>query len=241
MHSLRGLGQGLWAFASSPVKISQEFIDVLYACIEYIQEHSTQEVLEIIVPELKELILKWENLSDYDKGQKIGFVIGKYGIEILACSGTMKGIKLFHDLRRANAMFTLENCAISAKNKAYILEEASKRAAFRQGLVKNGKIKIHWESLDKHIVGARNFQQGRSIITISKEKLEKLLFDHAGTGQVVGKKLPGMAGYKERIDFGELIGECVFKENNIEMRLKTTKGIIHYDTEGYMHLVPSRP
>lgn len=64
---------------------------------------------------------------------------------------------------------------------------------------------------------------------------QKLLTQKAGKGQ----KVQGIAsdpGYRERVDFGEVIGEFVNKE---VVATSTTIGIIHYSNKG-AHIVPAR-
>ena len=107
--------------------------------------------------------------------------------------------------------------------------------------LKKVKVKIQWDKQNKHIPGSHNFIEGRSTITISRQRLEELVEKYMGTGESVGNSIPGTAGYKERIDFGEIIGECVYKENSgVIIKSQTTKGIIHYDNDGWIHLVPAR-
>src|ERR1700754_3931629 len=62
--------------------------------------------------------------------------------------------------------------------------------------------------------------------------------DHVGTGQPANSVTPGMAGYKERVDFGTIIGNWV--DPSTGQKMPTTNGIIHYSKDG-VHIVPSRP
>jgi hypothetical protein len=45
-------------------------------------------------------------------------------------------------------------------------------------------------------------------------------------------------GNKEVVDFGEQI--CIFVDQSGN-RLPTTRGTIHYDGQGYAHIVPAKP
>lgn len=53
----------------------------------------------------------------------------------------------------------------------------------------------------------------------------------------------GKLGYRERVDFGELVGFHVEKVEKTGERIKepTTVGIFHYKADGYFHVVPARP
>ncbi|MEL4013208.1 hemagglutinin repeat-containing protein [Dryocola clanedunensis] len=94
---------------------------------------------------------------------------------------------------------------------------------------------------NKHIVGTNEYKTAaassgsqRSIITVEPQSLLPQL----GTGQQVGKIEVGLAGSKERIDFGKVIGTFVDKDTGLS--LPTTKGIVHYGKDG-AHIVPARP
>lgn len=61
-----------------------------------------------------------------------------------------------------------------------------------------------------HIPGP-DFVDGKSSITISLERLETLCLEKAGTGVPVNGRR-GQSGYREQINFGELIGECRYEK-----------------------------
>lgn len=107
----RGILHGLWAFVASPSEVSQEILDTAYAIGEYIGHHGALECLECVVPELKDLNLTWNQIDDHVKGKKIGYMIGKYGFEIFAPIGAIKGLDKLKSLKRANTAMTLEMCS----------------------------------------------------------------------------------------------------------------------------------
>ena len=100
---------------------------------------------------------------------------------------------------------------------------------------KSGAVKVNQGQQDKHIPGTNNYKQSvangqhRSILT---EDPQKLLDDFAGTGEKIGTT-------KERIDFGKIIGQ--YYDNVTGTYIDTTRGIIHYDSKGTAHIVPSAP
>jgi filamentous hemagglutinin len=85
----------------------------------------------------------------------------------------------------------------------------------------------------KHIPGHNNFREGRSVLTAEPEALAR----RAGTGTPVGKTPRGQAGFKERVDFGEVIGD--FVQDGVAR--PTTNGIITYAADGSVHIIPVRP
>ena len=101
----------------------------------------------------------------------------------------------------------------------------------------NARPEIDEDKQGKHIEGHKNYGPGRS--TVDHPDLQGLVDKHAGSGVQVGPTERGMPGFKERVDFGEEIGTFKSKETKEEPR--TTKGIIHYDKKGKVHVVPARP
>ncbi len=52
LSCLRGISRGIWTFVSSPIEVSQEMVDCTNACLEFIKENITKEMLCKLVPEL---------------------------------------------------------------------------------------------------------------------------------------------------------------------------------------------
>lgn len=139
----RGILHGLWSFTCSPVEVSKDIIDSSYLLMEYLETHTAKGILETFVPEIRDLCLNWSNLTDYERGEQVGYIIGKYGVDILAPGVAINGIKKFRHLKRANTMFTIECCVTSQSKRAKLLKQSAKHAVARQVVcdaVKNGKI-----------------------------------------------------------------------------------------------------
>ncbi|EIE7939025.1 VENN motif pre-toxin domain-containing protein [Salmonella enterica] len=102
------------------------------------------------------------------------------------------------------------------------------------------KYTINKGQQNKHIEGTNEYKTAassgnqRSVLTVDPQSLLPQL----GTGQQVGKLKVGLAGSKERIDFGKPIGNFVDKDTGLSV--PTTKGIVHYGKDG-AHIVPARP
>ena len=110
-----------------------------------------------------------------------------------------------------------------------ILAEANRRAIESGAAVVN-RLLIESAKQGKHILGHRGYIPGRSPFTHGDP--QALLDRFSGKGQPRGKVLRGLPGFKERVDFGEVIGEIDGQP--------TTNGIIHYSKKG-AHIVPSNP
>lgn len=84
-------------------------------------------------------------------------------------------------------------------------------------------------------------EEDRGRILIEKSELEDLAKKYAGKGQRVSGPILE-ANYKERVDFGKIIGEYALKEEGRPIKyFPTSKGIITYAKDGSMHVWPSDP
>jgi filamentous hemagglutinin len=95
-------------------------------------------------------------------------------------------------------------------------------------------VRINWSKQNRHIV---NNQTDLRRSTLTHPDPEYLLTTRSGTGQAVAGEY-GKAGYRERVDFGTIIGD--YRSNDGSVVSATTKGIIHYGNEG-AHIIPARP
>lgn len=90
---------------------------------------------------------------------------------------------------------------------------------------------INKQKQNKHIFGTKEFQNGKSEITISLFECQNLINKFSGRDQ----QLPSG---RERVDFGKVIGYYV--DENTGKKYQTTVGIIHYSKTG-AHIVPATP
>ncbi|MBI3211803.1 MAG: hypothetical protein HYZ47_03865 [Simkania negevensis] len=125
LDTASGLGHGIWAFAESPIECTKEFYQGVKDCVAFLKEHPPAQALGAIIPELGDLMHNWDHLNLRQQGEKIGLVIGKYGIDIFLTRGAVKGVKAYRDLRKANATLTLRHMA-SSPEFAIKVEQASK-------------------------------------------------------------------------------------------------------------------
>lgn len=90
---------------------------------------------------------------------------------------------------------------------------------------------IHIDRQNKHIVGNKNYVEGKSIFLGTIKDAAELIREYSGKGQLIGNG-------KERVDFEKIIGIYIDKETG--KRYPTTMGIIHSSKHG-SHIVPARP
>jgi hypothetical protein len=242
LSTLSGIGQGLWHFVKEPYTLTHECAAIIQGSVQEIIAHLTPEQIEQLIPEIKEVVKRWHSINTFEQGRFIGKIIGKYGVDIFACAGTMKIVKAYHELKYTNASMTLSACAKSVKNRNLIHSEVAARINQRKNLFKDGKIEINWARQHKHIPGEINFNPTKGRFWVSKEELSELILEKFGTGQpVLLNIMPFSPGYKERVNFGKLIGEYALKIKDQPIKfIPTTNGIIVYSKNG-VHVIPSNP
>ena len=77
-----------------------------------------------LVPEAKEISENWSTYSEFEKGEKLGFIFGKYGSETLIYLGMGKMFKAYAELRRANAVMHIETLPTLQKQQQAIIAAA---------------------------------------------------------------------------------------------------------------------
>lgn len=237
LGSLSGIGEGLWAFAKDPVNVSAEFVEAAYGCIEFIKDHTPKEIISVIVPELKDLVEKWDDLSYRQKGDMAGHIIGKYGVDIFSGAALTKGVKTYRNLKRANNLLTFEMAALSERNRFYLKEQVELKKERRKQILKSANLTIQQDKQGKHLIGHPNYNPKLHKSILTHPNPQSLVDRYAGTG-LREAGIVGEAGYKEIIDFNEYIGYHVLEETG--EKTLTTRGKIHYAKNG-VHVVPALP
>jgi tetratricopeptide (TPR) repeat protein len=179
--SFSGILHGLWAFACDPKDVSEEYLAAAYNVGEFVYTYGAGETIKILIPEIKELALSWNILDDYGKGEKIGYIIGKYGVEVFLPVALFRGANKVYALKRANTMLTLERCALSEANAAVIQKESAKAAAIRGNLIKDalksGKILARNYNAKCHIMQEKHAWKKVVALTGNVEKDFDLVVD----------------------------------------------------------------
>ncbi|HEY4466880.1 MAG TPA: polymorphic toxin type 50 domain-containing protein [Klebsiella sp.] len=103
-----------------------------------------------------------------------------------------------------------------------------------------GKFTINKGQQNKHLPGTNEYKiaseagLNKSVLTVAPDSLLPKL----GTGQQVGNTPVGVPGSKERINYGQNIGNYIDPQTGVST--PTTNGIVHYGKNG-VHIVPARP
>lgn len=138
-------------------------------------------------------------------------------------------------LKRANGILTLEALTSTAAQESALA--AASEAWSVQRITKLKNVPIEWDKQGKHIPGNRTFNPDSIKSVWTHPDPQGLLKRYAGKGKKV-RGILGEAGFKERVDFGEIVGYYVNAENGV--KIPTSKAIIHYSKNG-AHIVPSKP
>jgi tetratricopeptide (TPR) repeat protein len=236
--SVYGLCSSMWVFAQHPIDSTNQFVNVCYDlgnCINEFRKNVDLEEIESYPLEIQRLYDQYDRLSEPEKGYLIGYIVGKYGVDIFAGGTTIKGIAYFKKLRNANRTCMLDTLKSSKANKEALVASAQRHKAECEAFFKN--IKLEWDKQNKHIPGKHNFELGKSELVHTDP--EALLSKFSGKGKPIKNKIPGDLDYRERVDFGEFIGYYI-DDKKPELKLPTTKGTIRYSKKG-AHIVPSHP
>ncbi len=235
----KGLGAGVWALTKNPAAASREFVNAATQCIEYIRSNSPAEIVQEMVPELKELVQNYNSLDDFQRGLLIGHVIGKYGMDIFLAKQSVTFIKSYQDLKRANRAMTLDALAVSGKTEVILAETDQRWTNLHIEALRKGEVKVVEAKQGKHILGHMNYEQlisqGKNPSILVHPNPDQLIQKFAGTGAKDIGDIPGMAGYMEIVDFKEFIGYSVQEATGV--KTPTTLGKIHYAKNG-VHIVP---
>jgi hypothetical protein len=239
--SAYGLGETLWAvnpLNPQSVENTNQFASACYEMAECVVDYCKNvdwETVDGYVDQVKTLYERFDQLNDSEKGSLIGYTVGKYGVDLFAGGAVVKSVSTYRKLRTANRLCNLEAMAVSNANKEAIVASSLKHASERESFFKNVTIEI--DKQNKHVVGKHNFELGKSEFVHSDP--QNLLSKFAGKGKPINNKALGTPDYRERVDFGELIGYYV-NEENPGIKLPTTKGTIRYSKKG-AHIIPSHP
>lgn len=138
LSSIRGSCRALWSFACSPVEVSKELIVAVRAVGEYLASASINDLVEDGLPEIIECGRYWDTWSEYEKGWKMGYILGKYGIGVFLYIMPQKAAySIYSGLKRATMMATLERYSLS--RSAVILQESAKCAAKNSSILKRAQ------------------------------------------------------------------------------------------------------
>jgi hypothetical protein len=121
---------------------------------------------------------------------------------------------------------------LDSRAKPQILESVASEFGKDWSPVAPGKPQVNPNKQAKHEPTHPYYTQGNSIVT--HKDPQALANKHAGTGQPANNEPRNSAGFKERVDFGEVIGLYNGQQ-------PTQIGLIHYAKDGTVHIVPARP
>ncbi len=235
-RSAYGLSEILWITVQHPIESTKNFTDACYEMGQCLTEYC-KSVEWNTIDEYKDQVEisyeRFDSLAATEKGEFIGYIVGKYGVDIFSGKACMKGVAAYRKLKAANRICNLEVMISSPANKKAIIDSSLRHAAHRKAYIKN--VKYNFDSHNKHILSHNDFDPKRSIW--QHKDPEGLLKDFAGTGYP-GKGEFGMPGFRENVDFKEHIG--IWKNMKGTLELPTTRGTIHYGKKG-AHIVPSDP
>ena len=109
----------LWTLNQSPIPMGK-FVGAALTCAT---AAGAYVVANQITSELKYLVKNWNELSESQRGEMTGYLLGKYGVDIFASIGSAKLMKSYEELKKANQILNFE---YALANKT-VIEEIQKR------------------------------------------------------------------------------------------------------------------
>lgn len=236
-NSVYGLCASLWVFANHPINSTNNFVNACYDianCVHEFRKNVDLEEIESYPIEIQRLYGQFDRLSESEKGHLVGYLVGKYGIDIFAGGAAIKSVATFKKLKDANRMCMLEMMTLSPVNKEAIITSSLKHKSQRDAFF--NKVKINVDRQNKHVPGNHNYASGKSIFQHSDP--QSLIDKFAGKGRPTGNRVPGCPDYREKINFEEFIGYHINPKTGTETA--TSWGEIRYSKDG-AHIVPAYP
>ena len=90
------------AFAEHPIDSTTQFANACYDignCINEFRKNVDLEEIESYPIEIHRLYDQFDRLSESEKGHLVGYVVGRYGVDIFAGGTAIKGIAAFKGKR----------------------------------------------------------------------------------------------------------------------------------------------
>jgi hypothetical protein len=113
-----------------PVKTYSGFVNSIQMLSDLAKDNEWKTLSKILFPEVCELVNTWDSLSPKEKGEKSGYIIGKYGADILipgaAAKAVAQGIKgakelvvIAKNIQRTEELIVLEALAETGGSGAF--------------------------------------------------------------------------------------------------------------------------
>jgi hypothetical protein len=99
--------------------------------------------------ELVRLYDNFNQLTDHEKGELVGYAVRKYGVDIFAGSAAIKGVSAYKKLKEANRICNLESMTIPVPSKETVISKGLQQYSERCKFFANSE--VHWGSKNKHI------------------------------------------------------------------------------------------
>lgn len=164
-NSLRGAGNLLWATINHPIESSKLFASAVLEFHKFLLSCDKAELVEILVPEIYELVTQWNYLSPKKRGELTGYVLGKYGTDILLPIAAIKGIKYiktYSEIKKIEKFCTLKTLNNSPESRLALQQAATTWNA--QRLAWFERIEIEIDQQTKHIPNKWNYQEGKRVV-----------------------------------------------------------------------------
>jgi tetratricopeptide (TPR) repeat protein len=111
-----GLDNGFFALTTSLDNFPNGIINTLVQSIECIKNSITFEIFPKLMVELQNLLYSWDYITKLQRGEYLGYLIGKYGINIFTLRGSEEISKIHKTLKKSLEIFSLNELTRSSEN-----------------------------------------------------------------------------------------------------------------------------
>lgn len=218
-----------------PIQTYSDFVIAIQMLSDLAKQNQWKEVSEIIFPEICELVNQWNMISPRERGEKTGYIVGKYGADILipsaAIKAVAKGIKgakevliIAKNLKNSEKVVELELLA----NTGFSSE--SFKEFIYSNRISTGPITASTEKLIEGFSIEKLAEAGKVLDKAGLTKAGRALAKHGGREQSV---FPKAVGNPEQINLeGQKILESILNNPNSKITNLGEKGFKIYDPEG---------
>lgn len=154
-HSVYGTGHFLWTMVKDPIGVPRGMIISTIETIEYLRTQDLETIAHLLAPEICELVRNWDRLDSYARGEKMGVILGKYGVEIFSRSCITRLTNTAQKLRHLTISCNLKTATRSSADKAKIITQAQLAASTREQYLTTKSVQYRKLKAEQHFESHR--------------------------------------------------------------------------------------
>jgi len=223
-------GKQLMSFAANaithPVKTYSGFVNSIQMLSDLAKDNEWKTLSKILFPEVCELVNNWDSLTPKEKGEKSGYIIGKYGADILipgvAAKAVAQGIKgakelvvIAKNIQRTEELLVLEALTETGGRTEEFTQIINRTRTIEQE-ISSASNKLFAKNAIKNIDHWHN-----GTFTSAFDSMEYHLAKHGKGRSIEQYTNEAMKFYNKNKNLGEKI---ILKDGTIGIKIQTGTG-----------------